>query len=233
MSFEKDNAKQIEIVRNSCGRDATLEMEVDRDWNNEQLRNALGKGNIREMELYLSKLVSGRVLEIGCGTGKTLVDLHRDYPQLEFYGVDISLDKLFVDHKEGIHFHKSDAHQLDFPDQLFDLIFSVIAFPYLAHKIRAFKEAHRVLVDGGKGFITIDPSYFIPSGNLLIPSSSGESDIYWDRRRKVVKINKLGKGIHFEGIHYRDCVDFPPNDTEHFLWSVQSRYRIVAQNPNH
>ena len=98
-----------------------------------------------------------RILEIGCGTGHTTLPVVDTWPQAEYHATDIAAPTLR--HAFGradslgktIHFSQQDATALDFPDDSFDLVFSVIVHHEMpAPVIEAnLRECYRVLKPGG------------------------------------------------------------------------------------
>lgn len=94
-----------------------------------------------------------RILDVGSGTGTLALMIRKRHPQSEVFGVDpdpqiieIARDKaaragLKIDFRQGF------ASRLPYPDNSFDRVVSSFVFHHLKHddKIRAFKEAYRVL----------------------------------------------------------------------------------------
>jgi len=117
-----------------------------------------------------------RVLEIGCGEGRALLELRKLFPDAELHGVNKdpwrvmrgtkSLQKtakfhgLFTDAElrrialPKIHF--CDARALPFEDAVFDLVISQTALHYVDRKDTALEEVWRVLAPGGEAFLHID-----------------------------------------------------------------------------
>ena len=91
-----------------------------------------------------------KVLDLGCGTGKS-VDLFRRWdPDVEWHGADI-LSSPEVDSRtrSGQHFHIIDGVTLPFEDESFDIVLSVQAFEHVRYPEKLMAELCRVLVVGG------------------------------------------------------------------------------------
>lgn len=107
-----------------------------------------------------------KILDVGCGRGAYLKDVHKLRPDLELYGVDIGdVEEYLPDY---INFKKSSGDNLPFENEKFDLI---ICFHVLEHVLNPYeflKEFHRVLKNDG--FVYIEMPYYkttsIPDGNL-------------------------------------------------------------------
>ncbi|MBS1575047.1 MAG: class I SAM-dependent methyltransferase [Bacteroidetes bacterium] len=96
-----------------------------------------------------------KVLEIACGTGRVTNHLRRVLPaDAELIATDLNAGMLAVaKHKlasANIVFKEVDAQALPFADNSFDLIICQFGFMFMPDKPKAFAEAHRVLLPGGK-----------------------------------------------------------------------------------
>jgi ubiquinone/menaquinone biosynthesis C-methylase UbiE len=98
----------------------------------------------------------GRLLDIGCGTGRTLLQLAVAHPMLEMIGVDLS--PYYVDRARKVLAGASNvqllalnAEELPFRDGFFDVVTSVFTFHELPRSVRrrVLQEMHRVLRPGG------------------------------------------------------------------------------------
>lgn len=97
-----------------------------------------------------------RVLDVGCGTGRTLLQLTRAMPDNMYSGVDLSpfyvaeARRLLGD-EERIELVQAAAEQLPFGEGEFDAVVSVFLFHELPRAVRrrALGEMHRVLRPGG------------------------------------------------------------------------------------
>jgi len=158
-----------------------------------------GKDKIANLTNFLHKTGITEVLEIGCGKGVALNDLAQEYPSIQFKGVDLKTEGSV--HSENVNMYPMDAHNLQFADNQFDLVFSFFTFAYLVDKIKALKEVYRVLKPNGQALIHLNPIYFYPNGRELIPSNHNESDVFWDNGFKHVMLAKEGKDV--------SCLDKP------------------------
>jgi SAM-dependent methyltransferase len=90
-----------------------------------------------------------RVLEVGCGTGRWLVELHP--VAREVYGIDLSRGMLQQARQrpEFLSLICGQASHLPFPDAMFDLVFCVNAFHHFLQPRAFIAEARRLLRPGG------------------------------------------------------------------------------------
>jgi ubiquinone/menaquinone biosynthesis C-methylase UbiE len=92
---------------------------------------------------------AGRILEVGCGTGRWLAELS---PFARWvHGLDRSVEMLrkAKQREERFYLTRGQASQLPFPDAIFDLIFCVNALHHFDHPDAFICEAHRALRSGG------------------------------------------------------------------------------------
>jgi ubiquinone/menaquinone biosynthesis C-methylase UbiE len=98
--------------------------------------------------------VSGKVLEVGVGTGASLAH----YPDgVELVGIDISPAMLERARAKADRFpgqltlQVGDVQNLDFPDDSFDMVVTSCVFCSVTDPIRGFTEINRVLRPNGRG----------------------------------------------------------------------------------
>lgn len=100
-----------------------------------------------------------RVLEVGCGTGTDLLQFARGGAvvtgcDLTPRSVEIARRRFEVYGLEG-QFSISDAENLSFPDESFDLVYSFGVIHHTPDTERAVSEIHRVLRPGGKAIVMV------------------------------------------------------------------------------
>jgi SAM-dependent methyltransferase len=128
------------------------------------------------VEEALARGAPVRVLEIGCGEGRLLLELRRRFPDVALHGINkkpfpgmngsASLAQIAIDHGiftraevasvrlPEIAFH--DASELRLADASADLVLSHLAIQYVVRKDRVLEEVWRVLKPGGRAFLNLD-----------------------------------------------------------------------------
>lgn len=96
-----------------------------------------------------SRLKTARLLDLGCGYGKDLEYFKKQGS--EVYGIDISSEmiKLARERVPCAHLARGSFDNLPYPENHFDFIFSRYALQHSHNLEGTFKEAHRVLRQGG------------------------------------------------------------------------------------
>jgi SAM-dependent methyltransferase len=106
-------------------------------------------------------LARARVLDIGCGTGAALAVLEREFGCV-VTGIDPSTGMLAESRRKlpDADLRQGVAEELPFSDEAFDAAMMMTVVQHV-ERSRAFPEARRVLVDGGRFVIaTPDPEMF-------------------------------------------------------------------------
>jgi len=108
-------------------------------------------------------LIGGKLLEVGCGTGRLLITLAEELPEISFKGADISEEMLCLARanaqKEGfsesISLLKGTAEELsEIPDSSFDCVLSHASFSGWLDPENSLKEISRILKPGGVLYIS-------------------------------------------------------------------------------
>ena len=94
-----------------------------------------------------------RLLDVACGTGRTLHQIARTHPSLRLWGVDLSPAYVKVAKRrvEDAAIAVENAEQMPFADGAFDIVTSTYLFHELPRNARrnVVREMHRVLRPGG------------------------------------------------------------------------------------
>jgi ubiquinone/menaquinone biosynthesis C-methylase UbiE len=102
-----------------------------------------------------------RILDLGCGTGRSLDGLPPDScPAARCVGLDLSAGMLTQAraYRPQAHFVQATADALPFADESFDLIFSLHAFHHFPDPRRVIREAFALLRPGGRfAVLNLDP----------------------------------------------------------------------------
>ena len=105
---------------------------------------------------------SGKVLDIGTGSGTLAISLCKEFSKINAVGIDIS--NLILIYARGnakksnleskITFIESNAEDLPFENESFDLVVSSNSLHLIDNPIKMFNEINRVLKKNGKFFIS-------------------------------------------------------------------------------
>jgi len=91
-----------------------------------------------------------KILEIGIGTGVLSKAIKKLYPSFSIIGIDLSPSMLsYIKKEDNIIVRTGDAHRLAFMGETFDVVIMRGVLPYLKDASQVFKEAFRVLRNGG------------------------------------------------------------------------------------
>lgn len=146
------------------------------------------------IEVHAKNQMAGektRVMEIGTGNGRVLMELRKKFPEVEFYGVNKEKTHTFYRRESFIMtalkfeiFTKEEAEGMDLPylifqdldfggkipyeEKKFDIIFTQNTLAYIKYKFELFNEIMRVLKIGGVSMHTdIGPLNIYAKGLLL------------------------------------------------------------------
>ncbi|MFA5931380.1 MAG: class I SAM-dependent methyltransferase [archaeon] len=117
-----------------------------------------------------------RLLEIGCGEGKLLVELAKAFPNIEIHGINNKANhiirnsnslittalyyKIFTQKDiQTIHLPKLafyNAEKIRFPNSFFDIIVSQVSIQFIKRKDKVIEEVWRCLKIGGIALLNID-----------------------------------------------------------------------------
>ena len=180
--------------------DKILELEETYWWFNGQY--TLLKRLLNKYTKPHSQNKHSDLLDIGCGTGKTLTILNQ-YGKAQ--GIDISDTALEFCKSRNLAALKSDVMNIELPDNTFDIVTSLGIFYHKAitDDVKGFKEIHRILKPGGRFIIT----------DSAMKCLFGKHDIAFHGARRYSKAELKHKlevaGFTVEKISYFNTLMFP------------------------
>jgi SAM-dependent methyltransferase len=171
-------------------------------------KKSLGVDHLRNLGprfRFLQRLNSqARLLDLGCGSFKTLKRLREQRPDLEYYGVDIM--DVAAACPPGVIFARADIdhEKLPFGDSFFDAIFFCHVLEHLHYPMTTLAEIQRVLKPGGHIYIE-GPStrtLFLPSLSFIQSSGSlkavGDDLNFYDNFTHVRPLSKRSLHMFLE-----------------------------------
>lgn len=165
----------------------------------------------------------GRVLDFGCGAGRTLRWLTARFPEVHFSGCDVDADAIAWCQRNlpGADYRTNGpVPPASFPDVSFDLVYAISVFTHLSleHQQLWLSELHRLLKPGG----------------LLLFTVHGEGawqSLPPDKQEKIRR-----EGFHFEtSTKLRGIVPEGYHTAYHnesgVRWILGDSFRVLAYNP--
>lgn len=141
----------------------------------ERMKDAAARLVERHMEDDDGRDAVGRVLDVGCGLGACTNVFAQGYPNAQVVGVNYSLRQ--IEHARAtfagprVTFEQMNACDLRFPDNSFDRVHSVEAAFHFRPRQTFLEEACRVLVPGGRLYLTDlladGPMTIMPEENVI------------------------------------------------------------------
>jgi len=167
-----------------------------------------------------------RVLDFGCGCGRTLRWLVRDFTAVEFHGVDVDADAIdwCTKHLPRARFARNRPDPpLPYPDRHFDAIYCLSVFTHLDEgaQDRWLEELSRILVPGGLLLISVHGERCLDASDLEGIAELKSAGLLHRRSRKLQGIvpdwyqttwhsqayvvSRLS--ARFDDVHYYDIPD--------------------------
>lgn len=202
MSFQEDNEHVKSKVLGRINPGEYRSMIVGRTWysNTEKRGNSMeeqvGPSVFQLLEDNMRLAETKNILEVGCGEANALIELAGIYLDKNFYGIDIAVIKLQYPDIKNLFIDGMDVQRLEYPEAAFDIVFSIVAFPYVTDKLLALSEVYRVLKPGGLAVIEMSPSWMKPDGLQLFPMNPDAEIRYCEYQNSIIiQKRKDGQGI--------------------------------------
>lgn len=148
-----------------------------------------------------------RVMEIGPGNGRVLLELKKDFPLIEFYGIAKDKTRGFHRRENFIDtallyelFNKTELEDMDLPylvfedldfggvipyeENKFDVIYSQNTLKHIKYKFELFNEIMRVLKPGGNSFHTDVPTINVYDKGVVLDMK----DAMGEMRKRGIEI---------------------------------------------
>jgi ubiquinone/menaquinone biosynthesis C-methylase UbiE len=141
------------------GEESFIRMPLFGAWLYDSLmRNRAIEVQFREIAQDItSKISKGRILDIGTGPGKLLIEVHRLNPAIELFGLDIS-EAMIQQAKKKLSGIKADLRagnirKTGYESEFFDLITCTGSFYLWDEPVESLEEIHRILKPGQSAYL--------------------------------------------------------------------------------
>ncbi|TEU13059.1 MAG: class I SAM-dependent methyltransferase [Anaerolineales bacterium] len=175
---------------------------------------------------------ASKVLEVGCGTGNYIVTLEA-LVGCSCWGIDPSGQMLSRarERSRTIHFQLGQAERLDFPQDFFDLVFSVDVIHHVGDRLAYLQEAHRVLRAGGKGCTVTDSDWIIRHRQPLTVYFPETVEIELGRYPRIAELRDIMGQVGFDEIT-EDTVEFayPLTDVQAYRDKAFSALLLIPED---
>ena len=127
---------------------------------------------------FISDDIKGKLLEMGCGIGKTTHFLAEKYNKLKITAIDYDKEQIATAKKNkksnNIEFMQRDATSLNFKKESFDYVIETNVFHHIKNYQDAIKETRRVLKKNGYFYLMDISQYFfgLPLIKRIFPPES-------------------------------------------------------------
>lgn len=125
---------------------AQFELQSYRFWDDIDIQD----GRYQCIRSVIDKTGSyGKVLDIGCGKGRYLKKLVKEYPDKNYYAVDLSLSVMDYFNINGVEKYQGNLTNIPFADNYFDIAYTCEALEHAVDIERAIRELCRVVKPDG------------------------------------------------------------------------------------
>ena len=132
--------------------------EIIEKYNKLNYRHGFGKELNSWVLSVVSDLNGKRILDVGCGYGEILEEIANHFDS-QLYGVDfinVRIDEALEKLKGKVVIKNSDIQEeIPFPDNYFDVVFSIETLEHLKEPEKCIKEIKRVLKNNGQFILTM------------------------------------------------------------------------------
>ncbi|MFH1917223.1 MAG: methyltransferase domain-containing protein [Nanoarchaeota archaeon] len=200
-----------------------------------QMEERFGVDLRTQIKERIKKKKKVRIIELGFGEGKCLLELQAAFPTIELHGINnvrkghMHKESDFINNAKlfGIpiynvpHAHFYDAGEgLAFPNNYFDMAISQVSIHYVKDKAKLIEEIWRVLKPSGRAFLHLDTAPE-PHAPDFIRSHPETPRFIIYRKGRFIKVSTYLKRI--KGISFKKS---PHNSDQRILLMKKSNKKL-------
>lgn len=174
---------------------------------------------------------ASKVLEVGCGTGNYILALE-SLAHCSCWGIDPSEQMLSRAREQSrkINFQLGKAESIDFPQDFFDLVFSVDVIHHMDNHLAYFQGAYRVLKAGGKACTVTDSEWIIRHRQPLAIYFPETVEVDLDRYPRITELRETMERVEFGEIT-ENIVEFahPLTDIQAYRDKAFSSLHLISE----
>jgi ubiquinone/menaquinone biosynthesis C-methylase UbiE len=142
-----------------------------------------------------------KVLEVGCGTGNYIIYIE-SIVGCQCWGIDVSKEMLekAKERSKKVNFLIGRAEKLEFPEDFFDLVFSVNVIHHITARREYFKEAYRVIKAKGKVCTVTDSEWILRNRQPLTVYFPETLEVDLKRYPKIEELQQIMAQVGFKSI---------------------------------
>ncbi len=152
-------------------------------------------GLYAEIAEKLPPYETGRILDIGTGSGLQLKVIHERSPLLELYGLDLSEQSIRIAKKNlkdiQVDLRVGGIEHTSFEHDFFDIVTCNASMSYWKNPIACFDEIYRILKPGRSAHL-FEPQRDFDMDEVLAVIKTNLADKSWLRRWAATSLNRFG-----------------------------------------
>jgi ubiquinone/menaquinone biosynthesis C-methylase UbiE len=189
---------------------------------------------IRSVLRYVPSSPGARVIDIGCGTGRYAL-LLTSGTEAPIFSTDLSIEMVEKgrekDKANDVFWFLSDACQMPFADESFDVALLFLVLHVVKDSKRALQEAYRILRSGGHCLI-LTHSHSQLDRDTIFRFFPEARKLNKRRMLSLTKLKELVRGIGFHHLRTGEFVEADTYCRDAFLEKVRSKPNTSLRSMN-
>lgn len=141
-----------------------------------------------------------KILDLGCGDGMNALHFEKCFPQMEYFGIDVSADSIRQAkklEKHKIHFTCYDGTKIPYKNGSFDLIFIACVLHHVPQEkhLKLLRECRRVLKENGVLYIFEHNPWNPVTRNIVNQCVFDQDAVLVRKRTMKTMLRRTGFGI--------------------------------------